>query len=150
MCTCRIINWRIWLNYNKALSLTRTPVIKSKHKYCSGKRIWSGYIVNNSVCVATWHLYRVASCQIPRYVKFIFLFRVSPSFLHTSTDIVLYNNSGTASCSFQLDIQLLYFIFFSIHLFTFFILGAGPPIRNVGECCWLQSCWWKTWNCDFI
>lgn len=107
----RIINWRIWLSCSKVSSLTRTPVIKSKHKFFSGKKIWSVYIASNSVCAATWHLYRVANCQIPRYVEFIFLFRVfchpTPTCTYIYGDIVLYNNSS-AAFTLKLDILFLF------------------------------------------
>lgn len=71
----RITNWRTWLSCNRVLLLTRTPDIKSKHKFYNGKRTWNVCIVSNSVCVATWHPYKVANCQIPRYVEFSMVFR---------------------------------------------------------------------------
>lgn len=142
--TNRIINWRIWLNCSRVSSLTRTLVIKSKHKFFSGKKIWSVYIANNSVCAATWHLYRVANCQIPRYVEFIFLFRVfAPPYIYGV--IVLYNNSSTAF-TLKLDILFLFLFPFPFLLrfiyLPFFYLGCR--VANVCERRWENR------NCDFF
>lgn len=64
----RITSWSTWPNCSNQLSPIRRRVIRSRRRYCSGRRIWSGSTASSSGCAATWPRCKVASCPIRRWV----------------------------------------------------------------------------------